>query len=412
MNPKQLGRLLGGRGRRQDRFGEGLPDIHSLVDLRRAAGRRLPRAIFDYLEGGAEQERTVRANLARYDGCRFHPRALTGSSTPDLSLTLFGDRLPLPVGLAPTGYTRLIHREGEIAVARAAGRLGVPYAAATMANTALGEIAAAAPGPLWFQLYASSDWAVTEQLVGEAERAGCRALLLSVDTQVAGQRLRDLRNGLTIPPSASWRALLGIALRAGYSRGLLSGPELGFANFEAPSAPSSGGIAQITRSFEASLAWEHLHQLRQRWHGALLLKGPLGPSDVARAVAEGCDGVYLSNHGGRQLDRTAHPLDLLAAARREVGQQVALLVDSGIRSGADVAIALGLGADLCLVGRPYLYGLAAAGERGVGQVIKMIRDELERTMHLLGVGGVRELRQMGSSLVSLGGDSAGFGLRS
>lgn len=407
MNLEQLWYLLGGG--RPDRFGGALPGVHSIVDLRRAARRRLPRAIFDYLEGGAEQERTLRANLARYGGCRFHPRALTGSPTPDLSLTLFGDRLPMPVGLAPTGYTRLIHREGEIAVARAAGRLGVPYAAATMANTALGEIAAAASGPLWFQLYASSDWAVTEQLVGAAERAGCRALLLSVDTQVAGQRLRDLRHGLTIPPSPSWRTLVGIAIRPRYWQGLLSGPELGFANFEGSAAPASGGIAQITRSFEASLGWEHLQRLRQRWQGALLLKGPLGPSDVARAVAEGCDGVYLSNHGGRQLDRTVHPLDLLVAARREVGQQVALLVDSGIRSGADVAVALGLGADLCLVGRPYLYGLAAAGQHGVEQTIKMIRDELERTMHLLGTGGVRELRRLGSSLVSLGGGPAAFG---
>ena len=375
----------------------------SVFDLRRSARRLLPRAIFDYLEGGAEQERTLRANLVRYASCRFQPQVLSGAGVPDLRATLFGQRLPIPLALAPTGYTRLIHPDGEAGVARAAGRLGVPYTAATMATTSLEEVAAAARGPLWFQLYVSTDWRLTEDLVDRAQRAGCRALLVSVDTQVAGQRLRDQRNGLTIPPAPSRAALLGIALHPRYWRRLVAGPELTFANFQRTPGPAAGGIAEITRSFEPALSWEHLSRLRRLWTGPLLVKGPLRPSDVARAVAEGCDGVYLSNHGGRQLDRSPHPLDLLVAARQQVGGKVPLLVDSGIRTGADAVIALALGADLCLLGRPYLYGLAAGGEEGVALAIRMLRDEMERTMQLLGVGGTAELRARGEELVVLGG---------
>jgi L-lactate dehydrogenase (cytochrome) len=377
-------------------------DAHSVLDLRRRARRRLPRAVFDYLEGGAEQERTLRANLLRYAGCRFQPQALSGAGVPDLRVNVLGQQLPLPLALAPTGYTRLIHPDGEAGVARAAGRLGVPYTAATMATTSLEEVAAVTQGPLWFQLYVSRDWGVTEQLVARAQRAGCRALLVSVDTQVAGQRLRDLRNGLTIPPAPSRGALLGITLHPRYWWGLLTGPELTFANFQGPSGPTAGGIAEITRSFEPALSWEHLGRLRRLWTGPLLVKGPLRPSDVARAVAEGCDGVCLSNHGGRQLDRSPHPLDLLIAARQQVGAEVTLLVDSGIRTGADAIIALALGANLCLVGRAYLYGLAAGGEEGVALMIRMLRDEMERTMQLLGVSGTAELRARGEELVSLG----------
>ena len=403
MNPREVRLLLGGGPRGHRGGASGLRGVHSVADLRRSARRRLPRAIFDYLEGGAEQERTLRANLVRYAGCRFQPRVLSGAGVPDLQTTVFGQRLPIPLALAPTGYTRLIHPDGEAGAARAAGRLGVPYTAATMATTSLEEVAAATPGPLWFQLYVSKEWRVTEALVARAQRAGCRALLVSVDTQVAGQRLRDQRNGLTIPPAPSPASLLGIALHPRYWRGLVTGPELTFANFEGASGPAAGGIAEITRSFEPGLSWEHLRRLRQTWTGPLLVKGPLRPSDVARAVAEGCDGVYLSNHGGRQLDRSPHPLDLLVAARQQVGGNVPLLVDSGIRTGADAVVALALGADVCLVGRPYLYGLAAGGEEGVALLIRMLRDEMERTMQLLGVSGTADLRARGAELVVLEG---------
>ncbi|MGC8472988.1 MAG: alpha-hydroxy acid oxidase [Candidatus Dormibacteria bacterium] len=408
MNPRHAVQLLGGRGTRPPRKDRA---THSVSDLRRAARRRLPRAVFDYLEGGAEQERTLQDNQARYETYRFHPRALTGTSAPTLHKTLFGRELPLPLGLAPTGYTRLIHRDGEIGVARAAGQAGVPYTAATMATTALAEIAASSGGPLWFQLYVNAEWRVTERLVEDAGQAGCQALLVSVDTQVAGQRLRDLRNGFTIPPALSWSALLGIALRPRYWTGLLGGPELEFANFPDMASPSAGGIAEINKSFEAALSWQHLERIRKRWTGPLLLKGPLGPADVAHALASGCDGVYLSNHGGRQLDRSPHPLDLLLAARREVGEAAPLLVDSGIRTGADAVIALALGADLAMVGRAYLYGLAAAGERGVRLAISTLADEMERTMQLLGVGGVAELRRLGTVLVARDGGRADVGDR-
>ncbi len=400
MSPEEVLHLLGGRARRSHRKHG---NVHSVSDLRRAARRRLPRAVFDYLEGGAEQERTLRDNQARYERYRFQPRVLTGSAAPSLKQMLLGRELPLPLGLAPTGYTRLIHRDGEIGAARAASDAGVPYTAATMATTSLAEIAASSTGPHWFQLYVNSEWAVTERLVREAERAGCQALLVSVDTQVAGQRLRDLRNGLTIPPSPSWTALWGIAVHPGYWTGLLGGRGLAFANFPDATSPAAGGIAEITKSFEAALSWHHMERIRELWPGPLLLKGPLGPSDVARALAAGCAGVYLSNHGGRQLDRSPHPLELLIAARREVGEAAVLLVDSGIRTGADAVIAMALGADLAMVGRAYLYGLAAAGERGVRLAISMLAEEMERTMQLLGVGGIAELRRLGPELLRLYG---------
>ncbi|MHB8325100.1 MAG: alpha-hydroxy acid oxidase [Candidatus Dormibacteria bacterium] len=406
MTPHELRRLL--RLRRPAVTGRDrvLRRTLSVPDLREAARRRLPRAIFDYLEGGADQEVTILDNVERFSRYRWFPQALRGTASPGLGCSVFGEELPLPIGLAPTGYTRLFHSDGELAVARAAASLGIPYSVATLATTALEEVAAASRALLWFQLYTMRDWEVTRGLVQRAESAGYRVLQVTVDTAVAGRRTRDLRNGLTIPPTLTARTLFGIAGHVPYWVSLVRGRSIGFANFASDAGPSAGNIASITERFEPAISWDQVARLREIWKGAMVIKGPLGAQDVVRAVELGCDGVYLSNHGGRQLDQVAHPLDLLVAARRAVGRKTTILLDSGIRCGADVAIALACGADYCLVGRPYLYGLAAAGQAGVEFVIGMIAEELGRTLQLLGLAGVADLKAAGEGVVRYGGSPA------
>jgi L-lactate dehydrogenase (cytochrome) len=382
-----------------DRDQRVLARCHDLADLRRAARRRLPGPVFGYIDGAADDEITLRANRAALRRWQFRPRVLRDVSEPDLSVSLLGSQFPAPIGLAPVGYPRMMHPEGEIAVARAAASRGVPYGLSTCGTVTIEELAATGHPDLWFQLYVLRDRKLAHALIDRAAAAGFRVLEVTVDTPVGGRRTRDLRSGLTIPPELTPGALIAIGMHPGYWLSMLRGPALRFASLNTPGAEVASSIADITSLFDASLSWEDLDDIRARWPGTLLVKGPLGPADAARAVSAGVDGIHLSNHGGRQLDRCVPTIDLVRPVREAVGDRVILLVDSGIRHGADVAVAIARGADLCVVGRGYLYGLAAAGQLGVEHAIDLLVGQLRRTMQLLGVVTISELRQSGDELV-------------
>jgi L-lactate dehydrogenase (cytochrome) len=388
-----------------------LAACHDVSELRTAARRRIPRPVFDYVDGGADEELSMAGNIASFRRWRFQPRALRGVTAVDTSARIFGREAPLPLVLAPTGYTRMMHPDGEIGAARAAQRHGLPYTLSTMATTTIEALAEAlSPQPtgpgrppgrpdLWFQLYVLRDAGLTKELVDRAGAAGYRVLVITVDTLITGHRTRDERNGLVIPPALTVRTVASIAARPGYWLRMLRSDAIDFANFAGPDAVT---IRDTSALFSPCLSWDDIASLRDRWPGTLVLKGPISPSDARRAVSAGADGVLLSNHGGRQLDRAVAPVDLIAPVRDAVGPEVPVLVDSGIRHGSDIAVALALGADACGIGRAYLYGLMAGGESGVGQVLDILGDQFARTLHLLGVRSVSELRAAGRELITAG----------
>lgn len=401
MKLREAWSLIGSRRAPSTGTGSRILDAcHDIPTLRAAARRVLPRAVFDYIDGGADDEISLTANQEAFRRVRFLPRALQNVADPDLSTTLFGTRLTAPLVLAPTGYTRMVHPGGECDVARAAAAWGIPYTLSTVATTAIEQVAAQSPSPLWFQLYVLRDRGLTRALVERAQAAGVHVLEVAVDTAVSGHRTRDVRNGLTIPPRLTLQALLGIASRPRYWASTLRGAPLALANLQ-DIAQSATTVAGINSLFDPTVGWDDVAALRAHWPGALLLKGPLGPADVRRALELGADGVHLSNHGGRQLDRCVSPLDLLRPARDAVGHQLTIVVDSGIRHGSDIAAAVALGADACAVGRAYLYGAAVAGQRGVEHSIDLLTAQLRRAVQLLGVSSTSELRAHADSLVAL-----------
>lgn len=385
-----------------DRTQRVLASCHTVNDVRRRAKRVLPKAVFDYLEGGSDEESTLRENLLAFRAWQFQPRSLNDVSQADPSCTLLGKDLALPLVLAPTGYTRMMHPEGESAVARAAASARVPYAISTVATTSIVDVAEAVrpsihpddPG-LWLQLYLFRERKLSWDMLERAHAAGIRVLEFSVDTAVSGRRIRDVRNGFTIPPSLSPGALLEMGLHLRYWTSMLRAPALEFANFK---GEGSETIAAITSQFDSSLTWADIQEVRSRWPGSLTIKGPLSPHDARRALDEGIDLVHLSNHGGRQLDRCVPPIDTVRDVRAAIGD-APLIVDSGVRHGMDIAVAVALGADAVAVGRPYLYGLAVAGEAGVRHVIQLLGEELLRSMQLIGVTSIAELREIGGEIL-------------
>ena len=373
-----------------------LSACHDIADLR-VAGRRLtPRPVFDYVDGGADEELSLRANTRAFRRWRFQPRPLVNVSEADTSARFLDSVAPLPLALAPTGYTRMMHPAGEIGAARAAQRHGLPYTLSTMATTTIEAVAEGAQPDLWFQLYILRDSGLTKELVDRAAAAGYRVLVVTVDTFVTGHRTRDRRNGLVIPPELTARTLASIAGKPGYWIRMLRNPAIDFANFAGHPVATIEGTGSL---FNPAITWDDIAELRARWPGKLVIKGPLGPADAARAISAGADGLQLSNHGGRQLDRTLPPADMIAAIRETVGPEVSVLVDSGIRHGSDIAVALALGADACAIGRAYLYGLMAGGEPGVDKALDILAEQFRRTMQLLGVRSVAELRAAGRELL-------------
>ncbi len=373
-----------------------LSACHDIADLRLAGRRRTPRPVFDYVDGGSDEELSLRANTRAFRRWRFRPRALVNVSEADTSAQFLDSVAPLPLALAPTGYTRMMHPAGEIGSARAAQRHGLPYTLSTMATTTIEAVAEAAQPDLWFQLYILRDSGLTKDLVDRAAAAGYRVLVVTVDTFVTGHRTRDRRNGLVIPPELTARTLASIAGKPGYWIQMLRHPAIDFANFAGHPAATIEGTGEL---FNPAITWDDIADLRARWPGKLVIKGPLGSADAAHAISAGADGLQLSNHGGRQLDRALPPADMIAGIRETVGPEVSVLVDSGIRHGSDIAVAVALGADACAIGRAYLYGLMAGGEPGVDKALDILAEQFRRTMQLLGVRSVAELRAAGPELL-------------
>ena len=396
MKASEIRRLIQLKPIEADPVRRRLSACHDVSDLRLAARRLIPRPVFDYVDGGADEELSMAANTRAFRQWRFRPRALTGITTVDTTTVLLDRALPLPLVLAPTGYTRMMHPDGEIGAARSAQRHGLPYGLSTMATTTIEAVARAAHPDLWFQLYILRDAGLTKELVDRAATAGYRVLAVTVDTPVTGNRTRDERNGLVIPPELTVRTLASVAARPTYWTRMLRHEAIDFANFAGHDAMS---IKDTGSKFNPTISWDDIAELRSRWPGKLVLKGPLSPADAMRAVAAGADGIQLSNHGGRQLDRAVAPVDLIAPVRDAVGPDVSVLVDSGVRHGADIAVALALGADACAIGRAYLYGIMAGGEAGVDKALDILAGQFTRTLHLLGVRSVSELRAGGRELL-------------
>ncbi len=361
----------------------------TIADLRAAARRRTPRAVFDYTDGAAETETSLRRAREAFERVEFRPRVLRDVTVVDTTTTILGRPSTLPLAFAPTGFTRMMHHEGERAVARVAEGAGIPYALSTLGTTSIEAMAAAAPhARKWFQLYVWRDRGAGKELVERAQAAGYEALVLTVDVPVAGARLRDVRNGLTIPPSLTLRTVLDAALHPWWWVNLLTTEPLSFASLTF----WEGTVAElIDKMFDPSLTSRDLSWLRETWSGPLIVKGVQHVDDARMVVDHGADAVVVSNHGGRQLDRAVTPLEVLPAVVDAVGDRAEVLLDGGVRSGADVAAAVALGAKACLVGRAYLYGLMAGGERGVRRAVDILTNELIRTLQLLGVDSVTSL---------------------
>ena len=361
----------------------------TVTDLREIARRRAPRAVFDYTDGAAGAEISLRRSRAAFERIEFCPSVLRDVSSVDTSTSLLGSTSALPLAFAPTGFTRLMHTEGETAVGRVAERIGIPYALSTMGTTTIEDLASAAPGARkWFQLYLWKDREASAALVERARAAGYEALVLTVDTPVAGPRLRDVRNGFTIPPALTLRTVANAAVHPRWWVDLLTTPPLEFASLRS----WGGTVAELVdRVFEPAATVADVRALREAWGGALVVKGVQGVDDARAVVDAGADAVLVSNHGGRQLDRAPTPLEQLPAIVQAVGDRAEVYMDGGILDGADVVAAVALGARACLVGRAYLYGLMAGGERGVQRVADILAKEVARTMQLLGATSVAEL---------------------
>jgi len=401
MKPRDLRQLISLKPFERSSSARRLSGCHDVDDLRAAARRALPKSVFDYVDGGADEEVSLVANRESFR--RFHlvPRAMQDVTSVNLATRVFGAELRAPIGLAPTGYTRMVDPAGELAVARAANSRGVPYVLSTVGTTTIEDLAISIPRNLWFQLYVLRDRGLTWSLMERANAAGVTTMEVSVDTAVSGRRLRDVRNGFTIPPTLTLSTLTDIAFNYRYWIKMITSPALSFANIAPATDDGNPTIADISSLFDPTVSWDDLADIRARWPGQLLVKGPLSPADAERAVGVGVDGVHLSNHGGRQLDRAIAPLELVRPVRERVGEDCTIVLDSGVRHGADVLIALARGADLCMVGRPYLYGLAVAGEQGVGRAIDLLIEQLHRTMQLCGLTSLADLREHGEEIVML-----------
>jgi L-lactate dehydrogenase (cytochrome) len=358
-------------------------------DLRRVAKRRTPRAAFDYTDGAADGEVSLARAREAFADVEFRPSILRDVSTVDTTRDVLGRRVALPFGIAPTGFTRLMQTEGEIAGATAAAAAGIPFALSTLGTTSIEDVAAAAPdGRRWFQLYMWRDRDRSAALVERAARAGYDTLLVTVDVPVAGARLRDVRNGMTIPPTLTPRTVLDAVPRPGWWMNLVTTEPLAFASLDS----WSGTVAELLDTmFDPTVTYEDLAWIREQWPGKVVVKGVQTVDDARRCADVGVDAVLLSNHGGRQLDRAPVPFHLLPDVVAAVGRDVEVHLDTGIMSGQDVVAAIAHGARFTLVGRAYLYGLMAGGRDGVDRVIDILRGQVERTMRLLGVSTLDEL---------------------
>lgn len=365
----------------------------NIKNLQQMAKARLPGPIFDFLEGGSDDEWTLRQNLKAFERYPLSTRTLRDISAIDCSTQILGQNISWPVIVAPTGASELFHRSAEPAVARAAAEAGTLYTLSTMSNTSLETVGAASPAAKAFQLYVFRDRQRVESLVDRCRNAGYQALVLTVDTPLSGNRERDRVNGMSIPPRWNLRNLARFALRPEWSLNAAFRCKYELANFTDVGAGDNKGLAldYINRQFDRSVTWEQAEWLARLWHGPFAVKGILSPDDARRAADIGATAIWVSNHGGRQLDGVAASVDCLPGIRKAVGDNIEIILDGGIRRGTHVLKALALGANACALGRPCLYGLAAAGQAGVTHSLNILRAEFERAMALSGCNRIADI---------------------
>ena len=388
-NPKDLAQLMVFKAPTLNAKQRRLDGALTIYDLRDIAKKRTPTAPFDYTDGSADQEISLARARQAFEDIEFQPRILRDVSTADTSIEVLGKRSALPFGIAPTGFTRMMHTEGEYAGAQAAEAAGIPFSLSTMGTRSIEEVAAAAPnGRNWFQLYMWKDREKSMALVERAAAAGNDTLLLTVDVPVAGARLRDKRNGMTIPPQLTLGTVLDALPRPEWWINFLTTDPLKFASL----GSWNGTVGELLdQMFDPTVTFEDLKWIRQQWKGKLVVKGIQNVDDAKMAVKAGADAVILSNHGGRQLDRAPIPFHLLPETVKAVGKHAEVHVDTGIMHGADIVACIAKGATFTLIGRAYLYGLMAGGREGVDKTIDILGTQVSRTMKLLGVNSLEEL---------------------
>lgn len=382
----------------------------NIEDLRKICKRRLPAGVFGYIDGAAEDERTLQKNCAVYSDVVFKPRVLRNVDNINLSTSVLGVPVPFPLIISPTGFTRIAHPLGEIAIARAAAREQIPFTLSTMATRSIEEIAALSssvlsgpenqiPSPArnWFQVYVWKDRGLMKDLLARAQDAEFEAIMITVDTAVLGRRERDVRRGFTLPPKIGIDTLFDGIRHPAWTFQLLRNDPIRFANVIG-SGTEDGSSAitladHVNAQFDQSLSWSDIEWFRNEWNGPIVLKGIQSEEDAKIAVSHGIEAIALSNHGGRQLDDAPTPLELVEPVTQLVGGEIEVYCDGGVRRGSDIIKAIALGATACMAGRPTLYGLGAAGERGVDWVLNFLREGMERTMALIGVKNVSDLSQ-------------------
>ena len=378
-----------------DRVERRLARAASVADLRRIAKRRLPGGVFDYIDGGAEDERTLAANQIAFEATTFRPRVLRGIEKVEIDSTILGRPLAYPLVLAPTGFTRIADPAGELAVARAAARAGLPYTLSTLSTRSIEEVRRVSDGRLWFQVYAWRDRGLVKEMIDRAAAANFEALVLTVDTAVFGRRERDVRRGFSLPPTIGPGTIIDGALHPEWTWSFVRSEPIRFANVVGRDV---GDVASpvtlsdyINSQFDPALSWDDVDWLRTVWTGPIVLKGIQTVDDAVLAAERGVDAIALSNHGGRQLDGAPAALSLVAPVADAVSGRTEIICDGGVRRGSDIAKAVAAGATAAMAGRAYLYALGAAGERGVDRVLDWFRADLIRTMSLLGAATVSDL---------------------
>ncbi|MFC6791343.1 L-lactate dehydrogenase [Methylobacterium komagatae] len=363
------------------------PTITTIEDLRRIAKRRVPRMFYDYADSGSWTEGTYRANEADFAAIQFRQRVAVDMTDRSLATTMAGQRVAMPVALAPTGMTGMQHADGEILAARAAEAAGVPFTLSTMSICSIEDVAEAVSSPFWFQLYFMRDRAFNDRLIDRAAAAGCSALVLTLDLQILGQRHKDIRNGLSAPPRLTPSTVIDLLTKPRWCLGMARTQRRTFRNIvgHVEGVGDTRSISAWTsQQFDPRLDWDDVARIRDRWKGPLILKGILDAEDAEKAVATGAESLIVSNHGGRQLDGAPSSIAILPEIVESVGSRIEVLMDGGIRSGQDVLKAIALGAKGVFIGRPFLYGLGAGGEAGVARCLEIIRKELDMTMALCG----------------------------
>ena len=372
-----------------------LSRCNNVNDLRKLAKRRLPRAMFHYIDGGADDEVTLRRNTVAFEDYELQPSFLNPVDQINTSINLFRKELNIPFFIAPTGMSRLFHHTKENAVARAAAKFGTVYTLSTMGTASLEEIAEETDGLKMFQIYILKDRGLTKEFVSRCKAANYDALCLTVDVPLAGNRERDKVTGMTMPPRFTLKSLFSFAMHPRWSFNLLVHPDFRLANVvhrvEALSNSPMSLIEYVNSQFDRTVSWEDVAWLIQEWNGPFVIKGLLTADDATKAKDVGASAIMISNHGGRQLDGTPAPIDCISSMREAVGNDLELIVDGGIRRGTHIIKALALGADAVSIGKAYLYGLAAGGQKGVELALQMLRNELERDMALLGVSSIKQL---------------------